>query len=155
MLRLKIYLQQSQRFQDFSHNDISAQGTSYALKCTRPFVQRYKAKYVLRQNSTMSINLFGFSTFCVFFYFWSLSLFPSQILVCATGFCSSISLLIWRFTFGELFLAKKNNNNKQWEDIQAQVYACLNINKNHSLIIHDKFEDLFTIVTQISRFLPQ
>ena len=40
-------------------------------------------------------------------YFWSLSLFPSRILVCATGFCSSISLFIWRFTFGELFLAQK------------------------------------------------
>ena len=40
------------------------------------------------------------------FYFWSLSLFPSRILVCATGFCSSLSLYIWRFTFGELFLAK-------------------------------------------------
>ena len=39
-------------------------------------------------------------------YFWSLSLFPSRILVCATGFCSSISLFIWRFTFEELFLAK-------------------------------------------------
>ena len=39
-------------------------------------------------------------------YFWSLFLFPSRILVCATGFCSSISLYIWRFTFGELFLAK-------------------------------------------------
>ena len=39
-------------------------------------------------------------------YFWSLFLFPSRILVCATGFCSSISLFIWRFTFGELFLVK-------------------------------------------------
>ena len=39
-------------------------------------------------------------------YFWSLFLFPSRILVCATGFCSSISLYIWRFTFWELFLAK-------------------------------------------------
>ena len=39
-------------------------------------------------------------------YFWSLSLFPGRILVCATGFCSLISLFIWRFTFGELFLAK-------------------------------------------------
>ena len=27
--------------------------------------------------------------------------------------------------------------------------------QNHSLIIHDKFEDLFTIITKISRFLPQ
>ena len=39
-------------------------------------------------------------------YFWLLSLFPSQILVCATSFYSSISLYIWRITFGELFLAK-------------------------------------------------
>ena len=39
-------------------------------------------------------------------YFLSLSLFPSRILTCATRFCSSISLFIWRFTFGELFLAK-------------------------------------------------
>ena len=39
-------------------------------------------------------------------YFWSLSLFPSQVLVCVTSFCSSISLFIWKFTFGELFLAK-------------------------------------------------
>ena len=41
-------------------------------------------------------------------YFRSLSLFPSRVLVCATSFCSSISLYIWRFTFGELFLAKIN-----------------------------------------------
>ena len=27
--------------------------------------------------------------------------------------------------------------------------------QNHSLIIHDKFEDLFTTITKISRFLPQ
>ena len=34
-------------------------------------------------------------------YFWSLSLFPSQILVCVTGFCSSISLFIWRALFSK------------------------------------------------------
>ena len=51
----------------------------------------------------------------IHFIFWSLSLFPSPILVCATGFCSSISLFIWRFTFGELLLAKTKN--KEWEDI--------------------------------------
>ena len=45
-------------------------------------------------------------------YFLSLSLFPSRILVCATGFCSSLSLFIWRFTFGELFLAKKIKSGK-------------------------------------------
>ena len=41
-------------------------------------------------------------------YFLSLFLFSSRILVCATSFCSSISLYIWRFTFGELFLTKIN-----------------------------------------------
>ena len=46
MASLKIYLQQSHRCQDFSNNDMSAEGTSYARKCTRPLVQRYKAKYV-------------------------------------------------------------------------------------------------------------
>ena len=45
----------------------------------------------------------------------SLTLFPSRILECATGFCSSISLFIWRFTFGELFIAKQKN--KKWEDL--------------------------------------
>ena len=45
-------------------------------------------------------------------YFWPLSLFPSRILVCATGFCNSISLYIWRFTFDKLFLAKKHKEIK-------------------------------------------
>ena len=43
----------------------------------------------------------------IYFNIRSLTLFPSRILECATGFCSSISLFIWRFTFGELFLAKQ------------------------------------------------
>ena len=42
-------------------------------------------------------------------FFWSLSLFPSRTLVYAIGCCSSISLFIWRFTFGELFLVKTKN----------------------------------------------
>ena len=58
--------------------------------------------------------VFGFLKKNHTLYFWSLSLFPSRILVCVTGFCSSISLYIWRFTFGEL---SKNKKNKEWEDI--------------------------------------
>ena len=42
----------------------------------------------------------------ILFNIRSLTLFPSRILEYATGFCSSISLFNWRFTFGELFLAK-------------------------------------------------
>ena len=52
----------------------------------------------------------------------SLSLFPSQILVCATGFCSSLSLFILRFTFGELFC---KNIKIKWEEIYVQVYASI------------------------------
>ena len=37
------------------------------------------------------------------FQYKSLSLFPSQILVYVISFCSSLSLFIWRFTFGELY----------------------------------------------------
>ena len=33
------------------------------------FAQRYKRKHILRQNSTISIKLFGFSTFYVVFGF--------------------------------------------------------------------------------------
>ena len=33
------------------------------------------------------------------------------------------------FTIGELFLAKKKEKEKKKEDILAQVYACLKINK--------------------------
>ena len=34
-------------------------------------------------------------------YFWSFSLFPSRILMCATGFCSLISFYIWRALFSK------------------------------------------------------
>ena len=64
MKSLKIYLQQSHRCQEFSHNDINAQGTSYTRTCT--LVQRYKVKHALRQNSTKLIKLFDFLFLCVF-----------------------------------------------------------------------------------------
>ena len=69
MTSLKIYLQQSHRFQDFSHNDIGAWKTSNARKCTKPLAQRYKTKQDLRQNSTKSIKLFDFLIFYVIFGF--------------------------------------------------------------------------------------
>ena len=80
-------------------------------------------------------------------YFWSLSLFPSRILVCAIGFCSSISLYIWR----ALFSKKK----KRVERYIGTSLCMSQDQQNHSLIIHDKFEDLFTTVTLISRVLLQ
>ena len=72
-------------------------------------------------------------------YFWSLFLFPSRILVCATGFYSSISLHIW----WALFSKKKKKVGRY-----IGTSLCMSQDQhNHSLIIHDKFEDLFTTVT--------
>ena len=49
------------------------------------------------------------------------------------GICNSLSLFILRFTFVKHFKQQKNdnnnNNNNKWEDIEAQVYAFLKINK--------------------------
>ena len=42
------------------------------------------------------------------------------------SFCNSLSLFILRFTFVVLF---KQKHKKVWEDIQAQVYACIKTNK--------------------------
>ena len=66
-------------------------------------------------------------------YFWSLSFFSSQILVCATGFCSSISLYIWRFTFGKLFLVKtKIKNGKIYRHKSMHVLRSTKPFTNHS-----------------------
>ena len=67
-------------------------------------------------------------------YFWSLSLFPSQILVCATGFRSSISLYIWRFSFGELFLSrtKKIKSEKIYRHKSMHVSRSTKPFTNHS-----------------------
>ena len=67
-------------------------------------------------------------------YFWSLSLFPSQVLVCVTSFCSSISLFIWKFTFGELFLAKtkKIKNTKIYRHNSMHVSRSTKTITNHS-----------------------
>ena len=67
-------------------------------------------------------------------YFWSLFLFPSWILVCATGFCSSIFLYIWRFTFGELFLAhtKKIKSVKIYRHKSMHVSRSTKPFTNHS-----------------------
>ena len=59
-------------------------------------------------------------------YFWSLSIFPSRILVCATSFCSSISLFIWIFTFGELFLAKT----KQIKSVKIYRHKSMHVSRS-------------------------
>ena len=95
-------------------------------------------------NSTFNHNIWSFETITshcesdIWYFtlknkplaFWinihfnirSLTLFPSRILECTTGFCSSISLFIWRFTFGELFLVKtKIKSGKIYKHKSMQV----------------------------------
>ena len=74
----------------------------------------------------------------------SLSLFPSQILLCVTGFCSSMSLFIWRFTFSELYLQKHKNKSERYIDTSLCKYQD---KQDYWPIIHDKLEDLFTTIT--------
>ena len=69
-----------------------------------------------------------------------LSLFPSQILVCAMAF--STYYLFLRFDINWAFKQKK------WvgRDIDTSLHMSQN-QQNYWLIIHDKFEDLFTTIT--------
>ena len=76
----------------------------------------------------------------IHFQYKSFSLFPSQILVCATAFAAHY--LFSRFDFGWAI----SQNIKEWEDIGTSL--CMSQDQqNYWLIIHDKFEDLFTIIT--------
>ena len=63
------------------------------------------------------------------FYFWSLSLFPSRILVCATGFCRSISLYIWRALFSK---NKKIKSGKIYRHMSMHVSRSTKSFTNHS-----------------------
>ena len=99
------------------------------------------------------LEIFDISTFRFsLWFFWapyiliqkSFFLFPSQILVYMTGFCSSLSLFIWRFIFGELY--SKNIKNKVGRDIITSLCKYQD-HQDYWPITHDKLEDLFTIIT--------
>ena len=62
-------------------------------------------------------------------YFWSLSIFPSQIVVCATSFCSSISLYIWRALFSK---NKKIKSGKIYRHKSMHVSRSIKPFTNHS-----------------------
>ena len=68
------------------------------------------------------------------YFCWSLSLFSSRILVCATGFCSSISLYIWRFTFWRALFSKnkKIKNGKIYRHKSMHVSRSTKPFTNHS-----------------------
>ena len=62
-------------------------------------------QYISLWDQCLKFFIFQFNELAFGFYtlFWLLSIFPSQILVCAIGFYSLLFLFIWRFTFGKLF----------------------------------------------------
>ena len=64
MTSLKIYLQQSHRFQDFFHSDKSAKEQAMLVNA-----QRYKPKQVLRQKLNNVDQTFWFSIFYMVFGF--------------------------------------------------------------------------------------
>ena len=73
----------------------------------------------------------------------SLSFFPSQILVCATAFATH-----YLFSFWDLYLLSSLNKNIKSVGRYIGTSLCkFQDQQNHWLIIHDKFEDLFTTVT--------
>ena len=80
----------------------------------------------------------------IHFQYKSLSLFPSQILVCATAFVAH-----YLFSFWDLHLLNSlsNKNRRVGRDIGISLRIYQN-QHNYWLIIHDKLEDQFTTITQ-------
>ena len=81
----------------------------------------------------------------VHFKYMLLSFFPSQILVCGTAF--STNYLFSIFDIGWTFKQKKK---KKKEKVGRDIGASLRMSQDQQsywLIIHDKFEDLFTTST--------
>ena len=83
-------------------------------------------------------------------YFWSLSFFPSRILVCATGFCNSISLYIWRAHFSK---NKKIKSGKIYRHKSMHVSRSTKPFTNHSWQVwrsiynsHIDFKISFTVI---------
>ena len=77
------------------------------------------------------------------FSYKSLSLFPSQILVCATAFVAHYLFSFWDLTLVELV---KQENKRVGRYIGTSLCKSQD-QQNPWLIIHDKFEDLFTTNT--------
>ena len=87
-----------------------------------------------------SLWLFGYHTFS----YKSLFLFSSQILVCATAFAAHYLFSFWDL---HLLSSLSNKNKRVGRDISTSLHM---YQKQHGywLIIHDKLEDRFTIITQ-------
>ena len=88
-------------------------------------------------------------------YFWSLSIFPTRILVCATGFCSLISLYIWRAIFSKN--KKKIKSGKIYRHKSMHVSRSTKPFTNHSWqvwrSIYNSYIDfkIFSTVIRVQR----
>ena len=85
-----------------------------------------------------SLWLFGHHTFL----YKSLSLFPSRILVCAMAFAVHYLFLFWDLHW----LSSLSKKNKRVERYIGTSLCKSQDQQNYWLIIHDKFEDLFTTI---------
>ena len=93
--------------------------------------------------STLIVSLWLFEHHA-FQFKMSLSLFPSQILECATVFAVHNLFFILRFTFGGLYC--KNIKNKVGRYIGLSLCKYQD-HQDYWPIIHDRLEDLFTTIT--------
>ena len=100
----------------FSHNDMSAQETSYARKCIRPSVQRYKVKHALRQNSTKLIKLFDFLYIYIYIYIVFLDFLYKNMI---------------KANNVKAFNAKANKNSTKQCVLQTRIINLRQINKAH------------------------
>ena len=80
----------------------------------------------------------------IHFQYKLFSLFPNQILVCATAFTAHYLFSFWDLTLVELV---KQENKRVGRYIGTSLCKSQD-QQNPWLIIHDKFEDLFTTITQ-------
>ena len=87
-----------------------------------------------------SLWLFGHHTIS----YKSLSLFPSQILVCATTFATRYVFSFWD---SHLLSSLSNKNKRVGRDIGPSLRMYQN-QHDYWLIIHNKLEDWFTTITQ-------
>ena len=79
----------------------------------------------------------------IFQFKMSFSFFPSQILICATDFCSSRSLFHFEINIWWALLQKHKNKVGRYIGTSLCKYQD---HQDHWPIIHDKLEDLFAII---------
>ena len=79
----------------------------------------------------------------IHFQYKSLSLFPNQILVCATAFAAHYLFSFW---YLHLLSSLRNKNKRVERDIGTSLHMYQN-QHDYWLIIHDKLEDRFTTIT--------